>query len=114
MSDKLQPVEVKRDEGGYFMHPVLSHFWGVEMDQAENCTPEQWKAWATRHGIETDTAMLESYDLDHPAYVEYFDNGGNASVWEPEAPGPEWFLINIGDSEDGPFAVYARHLPTVE
>jgi hypothetical protein len=112
--EQLLPVTATRDEDGYFRHPALDHFWNVEMDGAERGSPEQWEAWEERNGVETRFAHLESEDMDHPAYVEYFDNGGNASLWGPAAPSGEgWFLINIGDSEDGPFAVFARHMCSV-
>lgn len=106
---KLLPLPAVRDEDGYFIHPVLLDFWVNEMGEAEHCTKEQFAAWEERNGIETNVDRLEFYPLDHPAYVDYFDNGGNASLWKPESPGPDWFLIEVAGSEDGPFAVFARH-----
>lgn len=106
----LQPVEVVRNEDGYFWHPAVHHFWDVEMAGYEACTREQWEAFEKRNGIETYVDLLESYPIDHPAYVAYFDNDdGNVTAWEPtRPPGDGWFLLTIGDSEDGPFATFAR------
>lgn len=106
----LQPVEVVRNEDGYFLHPAVSHFWNVEMAGYEHCTREQWQAFEKRNGIETAYDQLEHYPLDHPVYVSYFDNEDtDISAWQPTPPpGDGWFLITIGDSEDGPYATFAR------
>ena len=105
----LQKISVIRDEDGYFMHPDLAHFWRVEMNDAECCTPQQWEDLERRAGIKTQTAYLETESMDHPAYVSYFDNGDlNISAWDPSPPSG-WWLIEICDAEDGPFAVWATH-----
>lgn len=51
---------------------------------------------------------LESEPEDHPAVLAYWERGEGISLWDPE-PEPGWWLIEIGDSEDGPYAVYATH-----
>ena len=105
----LKRVPVARDENGYFMHPDLAHFWDVEMEGAEGCTPQQWEELETRAGSRTRTVFLESEPLDHPAYVSYFDNDNtDITEWDPSPP-PNCWLIQIGESEDGPFAVWATH-----
>lgn len=105
----LQKIPVVRDENGYFIHPDLLHFWTVTMDGAEGCTPEQWAALEAQAGIKTSIYHLENESMDHPAYVAYFDNGSlDITEWDP-SPEPGWWLIEIGDSEDGPYAVYATH-----
>lgn len=106
----MQPVEVVRNEDGYFSHPAVREFWDVTMDGAEYCKPSEWKDFEARNGIETAYDRLEDYPIDHPARVAYFDNDdGNVTGWEPTPPpGDGWFLITIGDSEDGPFATFAR------
>jgi len=113
MSEKtvLQPVAVVRNEDGYFCHPAVREFWDVDMAGRETCTREEWEAFEERNGIETHLDRLEFYPIDHPAYVAYFDNeDGNVTAWEPTRPsGDGWFLLDISDSEDGPFAVFARH-----
>ncbi len=102
----LQKIVVVRDEDGYFLHPDLLHFWQVTMDGAEHCTSAQWQELCVKAGIVTRTVYLGSEDIDHPAYIAYFDNGGNALEWDPSPP-PGWWLIEIGDTEDGPYAVWA-------
>lgn len=39
-----------------------------------------------------------------------FDPAGWLAKWEPEAPGPEWRIALIHDTEDGPVAVFVRPL----
>ncbi|KVS08141.1 hypothetical protein [Burkholderia multivorans] len=105
----LQKIPVVRDQDGYFIHPDLLHFWTVTMGGAERCTPEQWAALEAQAGIKTSIYHLESENVDHPAYVSYFDNGNlDITEWDP-SPEPGWWLIEIGDSEDGPYVVYATH-----
>lgn len=105
----LQKIPVVRDENGYFCHPDLLHFWQVTMDGAEHCSKEQWEDLERRAGIKTKIVHLENESPDHPAYVSYFDGcNGDISQWDPSPP-PGWWLIDISDNEDGPFAVWATH-----
>ncbi|WP_233272957.1 hypothetical protein [Paraburkholderia acidisoli] len=83
MSDtakKLQQIQVVRDEDGYFHHPDLRHFWDVTMGGAEHCTKEQWQAFEAEAGVKTQIVYLESEDMNHPAYVEYFEKGGGVGL----------------------------------
>ena len=105
----LQKVPVVRDENGYFIHPDLTHFWQVEMNRAEWCSPMEWEELCERAGIKTQIVRLESQEKSHPAYIAYFDNGSlDISSWDPSPP-PGWWLIDICDNEDGPVAVWATH-----
>lgn len=105
----LQKIPVVRDQDGYFIHPDLRHFWQVTMDGAEHRTKEQWAALEAQAGIKTSIYHLESENVDHPAYVSYFDNGNlDITTWDP-SPESDWWLLEIGDSEDGLYAVYATH-----
>jgi hypothetical protein len=102
-------MPVERDENGYWIHPDLSHFWQVEMNGAESCDSVQWEELCERAGIKTETVRLENQERTHPAYIRYFQEGElDISDWDPSPP-PGWWLIDIGDSEDGPFAVWATH-----
>lgn len=105
----LQKIPVVRDECGHFLHPDLRHFWDVTMNGAEHCSPVEWEELCERAGIKTQIVRLENQESTHPAYVSYFENGsGDISAWDPSPP-PGWWLIDIGDSEDGPYAVWATH-----
>jgi hypothetical protein len=103
----LQKMPVTRDENGYWIHPDLLHFWQVDMKGAEWCDSVQWEELCERARIETQIVRLENGPIDHPAYVSYYDNGSlDISEWDPSPP-PGWWLIDIGDSEGGPYAVWA-------
>lgn len=105
---KLKQIPVVRDEDGYFHHPDIRHFWEVTMGGAEHCTKEQWQAFEAEAGVKTQIVYLETEAENHPACVEYFERGGGVSLWDP-APPPGWWLVEISDTEDGPFAVWATH-----
>lgn len=105
----LQKIPVTRDEHGYWSHPDLIQFWHVEMQDAEHCTAQQWEELEQRAGIKTRVVTLASESSEHPACISYFDNAcSDISDWHPEPP-PGWWLIDISDNEDGPFAVWATH-----
>lgn len=46
-------------------------------------------------------------DLDGHPY-EY--GAAHYNGWNPKSPGPEWFLMGIFDTEDGPYAQWARRV----
>lgn len=97
----IQPVEPVRDECGHWWHPGIPDF-DEDMDA--------YAAWLNEQQLTTSTVWLESEDVDHPAYVSYFDNGdGDISTWQPAAPpGEGWFLLGIFDTEDGPAATFVK------
>jgi len=41
-------------------------------------------------------------DLDDHPYWDLTSNCCGCVGWYPESPGPEWFLLGIFDTEDGP------------
>ncbi|WP_322070951.1 hypothetical protein [Paraburkholderia bannensis] len=109
---KLLPIPVVRNEDGYFHHPDILHFWAVTMAGAEHCTKEQWQAFEAEAGAKTQIVSLENEAADHPAYVAYYDRAEGVSTWNPEPPAG-WWLVEISDGEDGPFAVFATHAEAV-
>jgi hypothetical protein len=93
------PVEVKRDEDGYWSHPGIPDFGGDE-------DPAQYIAWADEQKLERKGwHMLDEVDGHPYEYGEAHCNG-----WEPKSPGPEWFLMGIFDTEDGPYVNWARRI----
>lgn len=96
-------VPLARDEGGWWTNPGVPDF-------GEDVTA--WKDWIEAQQLEIRYDMLEDEDLDHPAYVAYYDQGEN-SVAEWDARSPQraregWHTLSIHDSEDGPVWVFAR------
>ncbi|WP_238338572.1 hypothetical protein [Pseudomonas sp. SWRI77] len=93
----IQSVAVERDENGWWHHPGIPDFCGIE-------DPAPYKAWTAEQGLELKTWDMDA-DLD---YHPYFDGEAHCNGWEPESPGPEWFLMGIFDTEDGPHVQWAR------
>ncbi|NHZ94601.1 hypothetical protein F2P46_02425 [Massilia sp. CCM 8734] len=101
----IQPVEVARDEFGFWTHPDLPSF-----DEGEG---EKYNAWLAEQGIRVSMSALEDEPDDHPAYVAYFDNSDvDVSNWNPAPPsGDGWFPLAIHDTEDGPVFCWATRAP---
>ncbi|MGF6152031.1 hypothetical protein [Pseudomonas fluorescens] len=94
---QIGPAEVVRDKDGYWWHPGIPKFDGGE-------DPAPYHAWLKEQALEMKWWGMDS-DLDsHP----YYDGAANCLGWEPEAPGPDWFLLGIFDTEDGPHVQWAR------
>lgn len=109
----LKPAIVNRDRYGDWTHPALAALFGQGENEREIIPGPEWKAWLADHGIETAIVGMEAeLDDDHPAWIRHFDEGEPGSVgWHPEPPGPEWHLLSIHDTEDGPVAIWYREIP---
>lgn len=105
LSALIQPVEVVRDEFGFWTHPDLPSF-----DEGDG---EKYHAWRIEQGIRTSLSLLEHEPDDHPAYVSYFEDSClDISSWNPAPPAGEgWFLLAIHDTEDGPVFCWATRAP---
>lgn len=105
----IEAAPVHRDENGNWWHPGLPTFAGT--DESTETSPE-WKDWLKEQGLIATRRDLEDEDESHPVYQSYFeaaDPDGNFSAWEPTPPeGDGWFLLAIGDTEDGPQAWFVR------
>lgn len=99
-SKPFGPSEVRRDGNGWWWHQGIPDFGGTE-------DPAPYHEWLTQQGLELREWSMER-DLDvHP----YFDGtvGCEGCIgWDPQSPGPEWFLLGIFDTEDGPHVQWAR------
>jgi hypothetical protein len=91
------PVEVKRDKDGWWYHPNIPDFGGGE-------DPAPYIAWAKEQGLELKGWHLGDELDDHP----YEDGASHCNGWNPVSHGPEWFLMGIFDTEDGPYVQWAR------
>ncbi|WP_256590458.1 hypothetical protein [Pseudomonas sp. Irchel 3A18] len=92
----IGPVEVVRDESGYWGHPDEPNF-------DENHAA--FKAWLVAQGLEVTQWHMDA-DIGEPH--PYDDGATHCLGWEPVAPGPEWFLLDIFDTEDGPCVSWVR------
>lgn len=93
----ITAAEVTRNEEGYWIHPALEHYEGEVI----------YRDIPELAGM-TLTAIYG--DEDDPILADYWDNGDtDISAWTCHAKiDGGWFLIAIDDSEDGPYALYAR------
>lgn len=98
----IQAAPVERATDGSWFHPGMPLF-----DEGQN---DEWCAWIAEQGLTVWRRLLEDEDLDHPAHVAYFDEGGGSySAWEAAPPdGEGWFTLVIADTEDGPVWAWAR------
>lgn len=92
------PVLVTRDENGWWHHPDIPDFGSGE-------DPAPYMAWARSQGLEVSGWHLSDEIDNHP----YDDGACHCRGWEPRAPGPEWFLMGIFETEDGPYVQWARY-----
>lgn len=94
----LTPREIKRDESGWLWHmdyPVCDE--GTRADK-----------FLEAFGIETSFVSMES---DLPDFAERWHEEGltDCSKWMPTPPaGDGWLLLEIYDTEDGPYAMFGR------
>lgn len=104
---KIQPMEVARDEEGWWTHP----------DMPEVETSEQFNEWQSQQGFQLCVVMLDGDNGEgtEEAYKTYFDGAAaDCSAWKPSKPeGEGWFIVSIHDTEEGPACIWIRH-PTQE
>lgn len=106
--NQLKPVEVVRDNYGYWTHPEFTKYWNEVIGEgAEYCTTEQHEALKRDLNIETFRTSLELEDYE--AWEKYVESS-DASDWQPEEPiiDGEWFLVSIFCNEDGAFATWGK------
>ena len=102
----ILPVEVVRDEDGWFTHP--QYFTEPEWDGVDCMTQAEFDKYIAERGIETATTSLEGDDSEmHERYCE--EGQVDCTAWTPSKPAGEgWFMLSIHDTEDGPICVWGR------
>jgi len=96
------PMEVKRDHNGWWWHQGIPDFGGTE-------DPAPYHAWLAEQGLELRYWSMER-DLDSHPYWDGTVGCEGCVGWDPKSPGPEWFLLGIFDTEDGPHVHWARRV----
>lgn len=96
----IQPIAVERDEGGWRGHPDMPDF-------DEDCAV--FKDWIASQRLVLQQWHMEA-DIDghHP----YDDGECHCIGLDPVAPGSEWFLLEIFDTEDGSCVSWAHREET--
>ncbi|MGC5886325.1 hypothetical protein [Ralstonia pseudosolanacearum] len=99
----LAPRKILRDEEGWLTHPAMP---AVDEDVP-------YDRLLAAFGIETFVRDMET-DADEATAKRYFDDGHpDCSAWTPTPPeGEGWRLLEIFDSEIGPYALFARAAQT--
>jgi hypothetical protein len=100
----LAPRALVRDESGYLMHPDLP-----VLDESVRID-----AFLAAFGLDSSFVGME-WDCPNDDRVDaYFDGDIDCSWWEPTAPeGAGWVLLEIYDTENGPYALFVRQKPKV-
>jgi hypothetical protein len=101
-SPQIQPLNVVRDEGGYWTHPALPDF-----DEGASA----YEHWCKDQGLQIYSIDMVD-DLPEGENHPYFEFSSNHCLgWEPQPPtGDGWFCLAISDTEDGPAAFWARRV----
>ncbi|AST86256.1 hypothetical protein CIG66_07170 [Ralstonia pseudosolanacearum] len=94
----LAPREIVRDAYGWLDHPALPICdEGVRFDTLLDA-----------FGLETYFRAMDG-DVSPEEYDRYYDEQGGCAGWTPTPPeGDGWRLLAIYDTEDGPYAMFAR------
>lgn len=95
----LAPREIQRDEQGWLTHPALP------LCDEDVCVDKFLDAF----GIESAFVSMEP-DVDAESYEKYHErDDADCRAWTPTPPdGDGWVLLEIYDTEDGPYALYVR------
>jgi len=110
MNIKLQPIEVVRDDYGFFYHPEYYSNLEALLMNRESPTAEEWAKLQKDLGITISHKWLED-DASAEIRDLYFDGNVEAcALWNPSKPDSQndWFIISIHDTEDGPICLWAK------
>jgi len=102
----IKPLEVQRDQYGYWSHPDYLAF----CDGREFISTEEFDQWMSDHGLKWKVNYRDEDMLDPTV------DGCDISAWQPESPeGEGWFVGSIHDTEDGAVCIWLRSTaPEVE
>lgn len=101
----IGPALVQRDADGWWQHPELPAC-------AED--PEAFHAWLAAQGLELAHWSMERDGLDDHPYWDAQSPRHDCRGWAPQSPGPEWFLLSLFDSEEGPYVNWVRRVAAGE
>lgn len=95
----IKPMEVKRDQYGYWSHPDYLEF----CDGREFIPHNEFNHWMDSQGLQWSVTYRDEDEVDPD--IDGFD----LSSWEPESPpGEGWFVGSIHDTEDGAVCIWLR------
>lgn len=104
----LAPRDMTRDKEGHLYHPDYPI-----CDEGTNA-----ETFLAAFGLESAFIGMESDDPDRYDAISNGNDDVNFAVflssWAPEAPdGAGWVLLEVYDTENGPYAMFARKQPKV-
>jgi len=95
----IKPMEVKRDQYGYWSHPDYLAF----CDGREFIPSAEFNQWMESQGLQWSVSYRDEEE------VEPGIDGSDLSSWEPKSPAGEgWFVGSIHDTEDGAVCIWLR------
>lgn len=93
---------VKRDNYGFYLHSALAN---LEEDKPITSLPEA-------EGMIFYYLAFDN-DVSEEVLDKYIESGSpDVSFWQPSSPGNGYFLVAIYDTEDGPYACFAKPKPS--
>lgn len=103
MEKMIEAAPVARDEYGFWSHPDLPDF---EEDEGD-----KYRLWLAQQQITAKRVDMEDDASDELNDRVMDGDIAAAADWTPTSPGPDWFLLAIYDTEDGPVAWFASRAP---
>ncbi|HEE6447054.1 TPA: hypothetical protein R7R87_002770 [Acinetobacter baumannii] len=107
MINQLKPTEIIRDEMGYWVHPEYLKYLDDNYADQEWLSQSEWDQLKQHFNIVTVRLYLEG-SVSDDLFLEIMDSS-DLSKWNPIAP-HGFFLIDIGFTEDGAEALFAKEV----
>ncbi|SSP30573.1 Uncharacterised protein [Acinetobacter pittii] len=105
MINQLKPSEIIRDVMGCWVHPEYLKYLDDNHADQEWLSQRDWDQLKEHFNIVTTRLYLEG-SVSDDQFLEIMDSS-DLSKWEPVAP-HGFFLIDIGFTEDGAEALFAK------
>lgn len=103
VTGQFGPALVHRCQDGWWDHPGIPD---LDDDAAA------YTAWVKASNLELVQWHMDR-DLDDTHHY-WAEESCSCAGWNPQSPGPEWFLLTIGDTDDGPACTWGRVKPSQE
>ncbi|EXB05053.1 hypothetical protein [Acinetobacter baumannii] len=107
MINQLKPTEIIRDEMGCWVHPEYLKYLDDNHADQEWLSQSDWDQLKEHFNIVTTRLYLEG-GVSDDLFLEIMDSS-DLSKWNPIAP-HGFFLIDIGFTEDGAEALFAKEV----
>lgn len=111
---QLTPIEVKRDEFGYWIHPEYQKY--LIFNHPENKKLSQFDYEQMQNFLNVDFYDSDMCDELTDDQLDQYENDFDQSIvihWNPKQPKAEAFLVSIFTCDDGVLARWAVQRPSV-